>query len=359
MTKKETPLIFAIDTSCDETSAAIVQGTSVLGNAVSSQIEMHRKYGGVVPGLARRLHAERIDFVISEAFKLAGKNCGHEITWENIAAVAVTYGPGLAIALEVGVAKAKELAAKYRKPLIAINHMEGHLLSALAANSRGKTQITLQPKDFPVLGVLISGKHTDLVLMPEIGKYKIIGETLDDAIGEAYDKVARMLGLGYPGGAVVTELAQKGDAKKFALPVPMEKHASLNFSYSGLKTAVFYLLKKFELKGHSLNKQEISDLAASFELSAITELQIKLEQALKMHAVKTIFVGGGVVSSAKVRAGIRKVAGQFKLPVYFPFSDRLFQDNAAMIGVAGYFKFLRQEFSGAELDRDPRARLSL
>lgn len=355
--KNTDPIIFGIDTSCDETSAGIVQGTSVLGNAVSSQIELHRKYGGVVPGLARRLHAERIDFVISEAFKLAAKNSGKKITWDDISALAVTYGPGLAIALEVGVAKAKELAGKYRKPLIAVNHMEGHLLSSLAANSAGRSQVILSKKDFPALGVLISGKHTDLVLMDKIGHYRIIGETLDDAIGEAYDKVARMLGLGYPGGAVVTELAKKGDPLKFKLPVPMEKHASLNFSYSGLKTAVYYLLKSLEDKGHKLNKKDIEDIAASFEFSAITELQIKLEQALKIYPVKTILVGGGVVGSAKVRAGIRKIAAGCKLPVYFPFDKKLHQDNAAMIAVAGYYKFLRKEFSGTNIDRDPRARL--
>lgn len=351
------PIILGIDTSCDETSAGILQGSRVLGNAISSQIELHRKYGGVVPGLARRLHTERINFVISEAFKLANRNSAKKITWKNVDAIAVTYGPGLAIALEVGIAKAKEMALQYNKPLIAVNHMEGHLLSALAENSAGRAQVDLTEKDFPVMGVLISGKHTDLVIMEKIGQYKIVGETLDDAIGEAYDKVARMLGLGYPGGAVVTELAKKGDARKFKLPVPMEKHDSLNFSYSGLKTAVYYLLKSLEKEGHKLNKQDIRDIAAGFEFSAITELQIKLEQALKKYPAKTIFVGGGVVGSAKVRAGIRKVAAKCKLPVYFPFDKKLHQDNAAMIALAGFFKYRRKEFSGTDIDRDPRARL--
>ena len=174
-------LILGIDTSCDDTSVGIVFKTKVLANAISSQIELHRKYGGVVPGLAKRLHAERIDFVIKEAFNLASRNAKklnlkEKITWQDIDAIAVTYGPGLAVALEVGIAKAKELAQKYNKPLIAVDHMEGHLLSPLAANSKGKAQVVLNKKDFPILGLLISGGHTELVMMFDFGKYKIISK---------------------------------------------------------------------------------------------------------------------------------------------------------------------------------------
>ena len=359
MTKvqKKYNFILGIDTSCDDTSVGITYRTSVLANAISSQIELHRKYGGVVPGLARRLHAERIDFVISEAFRLASRNYGKKITWQEIDAIAVTYGPGLAIALEIGIAKAKELAQTYQKPLIAVNHMEGHLLSSLAANSKGKAQITLAANDFPILGVLISGKHTELVLMHDFGKYELLGETLDDAIGEAYDKVARMLGLGYPGGAIVTELAKKGNKYQYQLPIPMAKHDSLDFSYSGLKTAVYYLIKKMTEQGKDLNKKRILDLSAGFEYSAIRELQIKVEQALSKHAVRFVFVGGGVTGSAKVRAGIRKITKKFHLPTYFPFDKKLYQDNGAMIAVAGYFKAQRGQFADFSLDRNPRAAL--
>ena len=355
-------LILGIDTSCDDTSVGIVFKTKVLANAISSQIELHRKYGGVVPGLAKRLHAERIDFVIKEAFNLASRNAKklnlkEKITWQDIDAIAVTYGPGLAVALEVGIAKAKELAQKYNKPLIAVDHMEGHLLSPLAANSKGKAQVVLNKKDFPILGLLISGGHTELVMMFDFGKYKIIGEKLDDAVGEAYDKVARMLGFGYPGAPVLTEIAKKGNPQKYQLPIPMAHQENLNFSYSGLKTAVYYFLKKLNDTGVALNKRIIQDLSASFEYSAITELQLKLAAALKKYHPKGVFVGGGVVASAKVRAGLRKIVKKFGAALYFPFHKKLYQDNAAMIAIVGYFKAQRREFADSSLDRDPRARL--
>src|SRR3990167_8223206 len=264
---KNYSLILGIDTSCDDTSVGIVYKTRVLANAISSQIELHRKYGGVVPGLAKRLHTKRIDFVIEEAFKLASRiakklNLKEKITWQEIDAIAVTYGPGLAVALEVGIAKAKELAQKYSKPLIAVDHMEGHLLSPLVANAKGNAQIVLKRYDFPVLGLLISGGHTELVLMSDFGKYQIIGEKLDDAVGEAYDKVARMLGFGYPGAPVLTEMAKKGNPQKYKLPVPMAHHENLDFSYSGLKTAVYYFLKKLNDRGVVLDKKIIRDLSA-------------------------------------------------------------------------------------------------
>jgi N6-L-threonylcarbamoyladenine synthase len=346
--------ILGIDTSCDETSVAIVKNTSVLSNIVSSQIELHRKYGGVVPMIAKREHQERIGFVIEEAFKIASKNHGKIIAWDDIDAIAVTYGPGLAIALEVGLAKAKELCVLHGTKFIAVNHMEGHMWSSIGLNSKGNGKTKLEDVKFPMLGVLISGGHTELVLINDFGKYKIIGETLDDAMGEAFDKVARMLGLGYPGGAVLSEIAEKGDDKKYKLPIPLEKDPSLNFSYSGLKTAVFYLIKKMTQEGRELNKNEIQDIAASFEYAAIEELLIKIKKALKIHKVNRILVGGGVSSNAKVRSKIRKLAIEFGVETSFPGAKLLFMDNGAMIGIAGYLKALRGEYSDMNIDRDPK-----
>jgi N6-L-threonylcarbamoyladenine synthase len=350
--------ILGIDTSCDETSAAVVRNTVVLSNVVSSQVELHRKYGGVVPMIAKREHELRIDAVIEEALKLAGKNSQNKIGWQDIDAIAVTYGPGLAIALEVGVKKAKELALEHNIKLVGVNHMEGHLLSSLGLNSKGKGNIP-DPfvLEFPLMGLLISGGHTELIIMQGFGKYEIIGQTVDDAIGEAYDKVARMLGLGYPGGKVLTEFAKKGNPESFVLPVPMSKDPGLNFSYSGLKTAVYYTVKQFEKQGKELKQTEIYNLAASFEHSAIAALQVKLKRALKLLHPKVLLVGGGVSSSAKVRAGLRLVTNKFKIKTYFPKVKNIQTDNGAMIAIAAYFKLLRNEVADQSLDRDPNLHL--
>ncbi|MEI7579636.1 MAG: tRNA (adenosine(37)-N6)-threonylcarbamoyltransferase complex transferase subunit TsaD [bacterium] len=357
---KPLKLILAIDTSCDDTSAGIVSGTKVLANVIASQVELHRKWGGVVPDIARRAHQENIDLVIKEALQRASINAKKLLTLSSLDAVAVTYGPGLAIALEIGIAKAQEIALQYKISLIPVNHMEGHLLSSLGANLKGVAPIKLSDKDFPVMGLLISGGHTELVLVHELGKYEVIGETLDDAIGEAYDKVARMLNLGYPGGAVVTELAKLGDPEKFPFTVPMLKNKTLNFSYSGLKTAVFYFLKEFRAKNSELTKQEVCDVAASFEKAAIKHLSARLSMALEQYPVKILLVGGGVTASAKVRAEIRKITTKFGAVAYFAFDRRLFNDNGAMIGIAAHFMAERKEFrfeTLEEIDREPRARL--
>jgi len=300
--KKEI-LILSIDTSCDETSASVTRNLNVLSNVISSQIELHKKYGGVVPLVAKRAHEERITPVITEALKRA------KVTYKDIDAVAVTYGPGLAIALEVGVAKAKEVSVKHDKPLISVNHMEGHFLSSLANNAKGVgNNIDLK---FPIMGLLMSGKHTEIVICSEIGKYEIVGETLDDAVGEAYDKVARMLGLGYPGGKVLSDFADKGN-EKYHFTVPMINQDNLNFSYSGIKTAVMYF-------------------------------------------VKTHFVGGGVASNPKIRSAIRKESKKHKVLTYAPRDKKLYMDNAAMIGIAAYYKYLKEEFTEpSTLDRDPK-----
>jgi N6-L-threonylcarbamoyladenine synthase len=355
---KELKLILGIDTSCDDTSAAITEGTKVLSNVVSSQVELHRKWGGIVPDIARRAHEERIGLVIKETLKRASIIKGKSIELKNLDAVAVTYGPGLAIALEIGITKAKEISKKYQIPLIPVNHMEGHLLSSLAANNKGKALKTISDKDFPLMGVLVSGGHTEMINVNDFGKYTIIGETLDDAAGEAYDKVARMLDLGYPGGPVITELAKQGDKERYKLPIPMRRDDSLNFSFSGLKTAVFYLVKKLKEKQPELTKKQVMDISASFEYSVTKHLTNKLDKALKQFPAKVILVGGGVGSSPKVRSELKKIAVKNGAEIYFPFDKKLYMDNGAMIALAGYFKSLRHKFESGkfmDLDREPRA----
>lgn len=357
MSKKTIKTILGIDTSCDETSVAIVRETTVLANVISSQVELHRKYGGVVPIIARREHEARLPFVVKEAFVRATKNTGQKMDWSNIDAIAVTSGPGLAIALEVGIKGAKELSEEHKIPLIGVNHMEGHLLSSLGLNSRGKGAVDYRKLEFPIMGLLVSGGHTELVLMRNFGEYEVIGQTVDDAVGEAFDKVARMLGLGYPGGKVLSEFAKKGDPEKFVFPVPMSKDPSLNFSFSGLKTAVFYQMRQAEKLGQKYSRQDIFDIAAAFEKSAINALQIKLKKAIKLHGPKVLLVGGGVSSSPKVRAGIRAVTAKENVRTFFPGSAGLFTDNGAMIAIAGFFKAQRGEFSDQKLDRDPNLSL--
>ncbi|MFQ5492938.1 MAG: tRNA (adenosine(37)-N6)-threonylcarbamoyltransferase complex transferase subunit TsaD [Candidatus Dojkabacteria bacterium] len=357
-------IVLAIDTSCDDTSVAVVQGARVLSNVISSQDEIHGEWGGVVPDLARRAHNERIDAVIEQALTRASRNSGEKINFETIDAIAATYGPGLAIALEVGLKKAQALASEHGLPFVAVNHMEGHLLSALAQNSRGSGQIRVEDLRFPLLGLLISGGHTEIVLMKSFGDYEIVAQTLDDAVGEAYDKVARMLGLGYPGGKVLSEMAKLVSEKlarpdeMYALPIPLNNDDRLAFSYSGLKTAVYYKVKQLKESAGGLTKKQIHNFAASFEKAAISHLQQKLSMAIEKFQPKMILVGGGVASSAKVRAGLRKVAKNLELPIFFPSNNKLYVDNAAMIGVAGYFKLVRGELARSSIDRDPRASIS-
>lgn len=350
---KNNPTILAIDTSCDETSAAITRGRRILSNVISSQTDLHEVWGGVVPGIARRAHQEKIDYVTNRAFKIASANTKVRLTIKDIDAVAVTQGPGLAIALEVGINKAIELSQEHDKPLIAVNHLEGHLLSSTAQNLVGKEGFEIKSKHFPLMGVIVSGKHTEIVVCEELGRYTIVGETLDDAMGEAYDKVGRMLGLGYPAGPVLTEFAKKGNPEKHNFPIPLEKQKdNPNFSYSGLKTAVYYFLKKKD----KLTKKEVYDISASFEKSAIAHLEQKMSLAIEKYNPKIILAGGGVASSAKVRNGIRKAAGKYGIDVKFPFSKKLYPDNAGMIGVVAYYKYFRSEFIDdlPELDRKPR-----
>lgn len=352
-------LILAIDTSCDETSAAVVRGDAVLSNVISSQVELHKKWGGVVPDIARRAHRERIDPVVHEALKRA------RVEPEDIDFFSATYGPGLAIALEIGLKKAQQLAIEHERPFIPVNHMEGHLLSSFARNSKGTYSKAPRTDDIPYLGLLVSGGHTELVLMEDFGRYIIIGETLDDAAGEAFDKVAKMLELGYPGGPIISEFAEKGTTGTFNLPIPMEKSGDLNFSYSGLKTACLY-----KLQGISQSHPKrpviswVYDFSADFVESVIQSLNIKLDRAVDDYNVNGILLGGGVISNVPLRRRIRSAMKKKGLPVYQPYSEKLYTDNAAMIGIAAYFMVERSDpaiKTGSKdilsIDRDPIAQI--
>lgn len=345
--------ILAIDTSCDETSAAITDNEVILANVISSQVQLHKKWGGVVPAIAQRAHKERIVPTIKEALQQAG------FKLEDIELIAVTYGPGLAIALEVGVAKAKELANQYKKPLVAVNHMAGHIYANLAKNLAGKAPV--EKIEYPSLALLVSGGHTELVLIKAGGQLEIIGQTLDDAMGEAYDKVAKILGLGYPGGPTIARLAKQGDSRAYSLPIAMKNSQDLNLSFSGLKTAVLYLVKQLidSSNDRKLSKQQIIDIAASFQRVAFESVILKLERAVKKYHVKQVLLGGGVIANTDFRRAIRAALKPFNISVAYPNLIKLCTDNAAMIAVAGYYQFQRGEIVNNidRLDRDPIASL--
>jgi N6-L-threonylcarbamoyladenine synthase len=341
------PVILAIDTSCDETSVAISSGRRIISNVISSQVNIHEKWGGVVPHLAKRAHIDKIEPVTKEALLNSGFR-----TLSEIDAIAVTIGPGLAPALEVGLAYAKKLSLDHKKPLIAINHMEGHLLSSLALNSKGKhPHASYEPANiFPAIGLLVSGGHTQLILVKEFGHYQLLGETLDDAAGEALDKLSKMLKLGYPGGPIIEILAKQGDPKAIKLPIPMQYSKDLNFSFSGLKTAALYQIQKAKP-----NKQYTHNMCASFQQAVATSLTTKLTKAIKQYSPKSILLGGGVFSNLYIRNKVRNTVKSFNLPLHLPYSKKLFTDNAAMICIPAYYKYLKQDFvkNIAQLDRQP------
>jgi N6-L-threonylcarbamoyladenine synthase len=342
-------LILAIDTSCDDTSVAVLQNDCVQSNVISSQVDIHKEWGGVVPTLARREHEKMIDGCIGLALKRAGLD---EIT--EVDAIAVTYGPGLAPALEVGVNKAKELAKLHDLPLIAVNHMEGHALSALLKNKNGKRYSGMAEPLFPFLAVCVSGGHTELVWVKEIGSYELLGQTLDDAAGEAFDKVARMLDLGYPGGAVVAKLSENGDATRFELPRPMKDRKDFHFSFSGLKTACLYQTNELKEEYGKDFAKLIPDYCASFQEAVVDALLLKIIPLVRQREPKMVVLGGGVSANNRLRSKLRSAIRKFDIPLYSP-AKQLCTDNAAMIGLVALYKFNRNEFvkNIVELERDP------
>ncbi|NMB84453.1 tRNA (adenosine(37)-N6)-threonylcarbamoyltransferase complex transferase subunit TsaD [Candidatus Roizmanbacteria bacterium] len=340
--------ILAIDTSCDETCAAITSGQQVMSNVIYSQILIHKKWGGVVPSLAKRAHEEKIDMVIEECLTKFGGS------FSNIDAVAVTYGPGLAVALEVGIKKARSLAKKYKKQLIAVNHLEGHIYSPFVQNSKGNPKIKIE---YPYLSLIVSGGHTELVVVKGHLKYEVVGETIDDAAGEALDKAAKLLGLGYPGGPVIEKLSEyAGHADRYRFPRPMIRSTGMNFSFSGLKTAFYYHLKKTTEDDKSKN---INYLASSFQAAVFDSLLNKTEKAVKRTGIKRLLSGGGVIANLYLRKKLRELAEKIGGEILFPPYPYLTGDNAAMIGVVGFFKAKQNIFvkEVEKLDRIPRLTL--
>ncbi len=359
--------ILAIETSCDDTCAAVLDNNRVLSNIISSQTDLHAKWGGVVPDIAKRAHMERIEPVIAEAIlrsqisdlrsqkKLKQGKIEEIISqgMKEIDVIGVTLGSGLAIALGIGVNKAKELAIKYNKKLVAVNHIEGHILANLVKNKNDKPERKLE---FPALALTASGGHTKLILMKEIGKYEVVGETLDDAAGEALDKAAKMLGLGYPGGPIMERLAKTGDINFLELPHPLADKKILDYSFSGLKTSFYYKVKDWPTEKVYEN---LNNLAATFQNAVFETLLRKYKLAIIKYQPRTLLASGGVLANLELRKRLRKLAKEVNLPIFMPVHKNLNTDNAAMIGVVTYYKALRGEFVEEieTLDRDPRMKI--
>ncbi len=326
---KKNTLMLGIETSCDETAVAIVRnGTEIITNVVASQIESHKRFGGVVPEIASRHHVEQITLVLEEAFKEA------QVTWDEIDAISVTEGPGLVGALLVGVNAAKALAFAKQKPLVGVHHIAGHIY----ANRLEKEF------EFPLLALIVSGGHTELVLMKEHGVYELIGETRDDAAGEAYDKVARMLGLPYPGGPHIDRLAAMGEETIDFPRAWLED--SYDFSFSGLKSAVINKIHNAKQRGETLKSE---DIAASFQASVVEVLIEKTLRAAKEFNVKQVIVAGGVAANRGLRKELEVRFSETEIPLLIP-NIKLCTDNAAMIAAAGTIAFEQGRRSGMDLN---------
>ena len=322
--------IVAIETSCDETAVAVIEGSgdhiTVLSNIISSQIALHEQFGGVVPALAAREHAANIQPVYEAALKEAGITDAST----QLDAIAVTRGPGLGPALLVGLTFARTVAWKLGKPLIGVDHMDGHVHS----NWLGAD--TLTPEVFPALNLIVSGGHTDIMLMRDHGDYQLIGETVDDAVGEAFDKVARLIGLTYPGGPKVSKLALSGNPQKYPLPRPMLSAKNFDFSYSGLKTAVLYLIRDITEGTRELTETEKADIAASFQEAAIDVLIQKTERAATAYGVASVMLSGGVSANTPLRERLGALCARMGIRSVIP-EMKYTTDNAAMIASAAYF----------------------
>lgn len=328
-------LILGIESSCDETAAAIVKnGTEVMSNIINTQIDIHKVYGGVVPEIASRKHIESIDYVVDEALKEAN------VTFQDIDAIAVTYGPGLVGALLVGVSFAKGLAYSLKKPLVPVHHIRGHITANFLNNPE------LKP---PFVSLVASGGHSHIVLVKSHTDFEILGRTRDDAAGEAFDKIARVIGLGYPGGPLIDKLSKEGNKDAFKFPrVRMDKD-SLDFSFSGVKTAVINALHKLDQQGIAYNK---ADVAASFQDAVTDVLCEHTIEAAKKHNSKIIALAGGVASNSELRKKMSDWAKKEGIDVIYP-SPIYCTDNAAMIAAAGYYEFLAGKISDLDLNAVP------
>jgi len=338
-------LILGVESSCDETAAAVVRdGREILSSVIASQIEMHEPFGGVVPELASREHLAKIEPIVKKAISDAN------ISSAELDAVAVTQGPGLIGSLLVGVCYAKALAYGLDIPCIGVNHIEGHVYSVVFENPE---------IEFPALALIVSGGHTNLFWIPKEGKYKVISRTRDDAAGEAFDKVAKMLGLGYPGGPIIEKLALDGDPDKVKFTLPKISDGRPDFSFSGLKTAVARYFRENELKPLAAGEtaaQPIIDLAASFQKTVVRMLVRTMEKAARELEPKTLIVAGGVACNKVLIGESRLMAERLSTSVYFP-SKHLSTDNAAMIAAAGYSHLMHGESSDMEMTADISMRL--
>ena len=337
---KDKVLILSIESSCDETAAAVVEnGRTVLSNVISSQIEIHKEFGGVVPEVASRKHIENINDVVAEALIEAN------VEPKDIDAVAVTYGPGLVGALLVGINFAKGLSYAWEKPLIGVNHIEGHINANYIENK------DLKP---PFLCMVVSGGHTHLVHVRDYGKYEILGMTRDDAAGEAYDKVARAIGLGYPGGPLIDKAAKLGNKEAIKFPRAIIDDETLDFSFSGLKSSVLNYLHNSKQKNEII---KVEDVAASFQEAVVDVLVMKAIKAAKRENLNIIALAGGVASNSRLRERLQEECNIHNYLFVKP-SPILCTDNAAMIGCAGYYKYLKSEFDNSSLNAMPNLQLA-
>ena len=336
--KKDT-LILAIESSCDETAASVVKnGREVLSNVISSQIALHTQFGGVVPEIASRKHIEKINQVVTQALEDAG------VTLTDVDAIGVTYGPGLVGALLVGVAEAKAIAFAAKKPLVGVHHIEGHVSANYIENP------DLEP---PFVCLIVSGGHTHLVIVKDYGEFEIIGRTRDDAAGEAFDKVARAVGLGYPGGPKVDKTAKEGNPHAIEFPRAKVEGSPYDFSFSGLKSAVLNYLNGCQMKGISIVQ---ADVAASFQ-KAVTDVLIgNAMKAIDEFKMDKFAIAGGVASNGVLREGMREACEKKGVQFYHP-SPIFCTDNAAMIGVAAYYDFIHGQRDGLDLNAVPNLKL--
>lgn len=339
MAEQKDVLILAIESSCDETAASVVKnGREVLSNVISSQIELHKLYGGVVPEIASRKHIEKINQVIEEALQEAN------VTLDDLDAIGVTYGPGLVGALLVGVAEAKAIAYAKNLPLVGVHHIEGHISANYIENKE------LEP---PFICLVVSGGHTHLVCIKDYGQYEIIGRTRDDAAGEAFDKVARAIGLGYPGGPKIDKLSKEGNANAIVFPKAHIEDAPYDFSFSGVKSSVLNYINGCNMKGEEYSQ---ADIAASFQKAVTDVLVENAMRAVKEYGLSKFAIAGGVASNSTLRTAMKKACEENGIEFYHP-SPIYCTDNAAMIGVAAYYEYINGTRHGWDLNAIPNLKL--
>ena len=332
-------LILAIESSCDETAASVVKnGRTILSNVISSQIELHKLYGGVVPEIASRKHIEKINQVIEEALDQAG------VTLDDLDAIGVTYGPGLVGALLVGVAEAKAISYAKKLPLVGVHHIEGHVSANYIEHP------DLEP---PFMCLIVSGGHTHLVIVKDYGEFEILGRTRDDAAGEAFDKVARAIGLGYPGGPKIDKLSKEGNADAIVFPKAKLENGPYDFSFSGVKSAVLNHINRCKMQGESICE---ADIAASFQKAVVDTLTEKAVKAAKEYKIGKLAIAGGVASNGSLRHAMQEACERQGIQFYYP-SPIFCTDNAAMIGVAAYYEYQKGVRHGLDLNAVPNLKL--